>query len=154
MTFALLALFSCQEDEIEVFSGSKIVNTFILTWNSNTETYYTGTEVDVDFANNPQWADTTIVCGITISDVLSTEDREVFLSFTGDFDTTLQTDLPESVIVPAGEVSASFEVKVNRVEETEEELENIIYVSIKEVDGYVVGPYASATINLLTTTSN
>lgn len=154
MTFALLALFSCQEDEIDLFSGSKIVNTYILTWNANTETYYTGTEVDIDFAANPQWADTTIMCGVAISDVLSTEDREIFLSYTGDFDSSLQTELPESVIVPAGEVSASFEVKVKRVEETEEELENIIYVSIKEVDGYTVGPYAYAQINLLTTTSN
>ncbi len=149
MSFALVALFSCSEDEIDVYTGSNLVSTYTLTWSENLQKYTENDEqIFIDFVGEPTLMDTMVNCRLILSNTLSTEDRVVKLGYTGEFNRETQTDLPESVTVPAGAVLVDFGVNIKRAADADGDLENVITVTVADDSGYFPGPVIGAIIDI------
>ncbi len=74
-------------------------------------------------------------------------DRVIKLKYDGDFDKSKQPGLPESVTIPANEMSVVVEVTLYNHTAVEGK-ENKIYILPDESSGYKIGAGGALTINL------
>lgn len=146
---ALLGFASCSEDEIELYSGTPMVNFLFLTPNLNTGVLVETTEMPfINFVENPTWTEQRVPYRVSISGVKTDYDRTVYFKYEGDVNFATQTELPKSMVIPANKVIVDTVLIVKRPENADEAKENIIRITTETRDGMMPGVNGKAALDI------
>ncbi len=136
----LIALNSCSEDEIELYKGPAFTQINTLAPGTEAGEWVEDTVVSFDFLSDSEKLDDIARVRIQISGVKSAYDRILHFEYDGDYNPATQTDFPQSVTIPAGELSKDIEFKIFRPALEDEGRENFVRMSIREEGEFLQGP--------------
>ena len=138
---ALTALYSCSEDEIELYKGPAFTQINALTpVIGAVNEWYADSVASYDFLSDPAKTEDIVRVRVEISGVKSNQDRTLHFEYAGDYNPATQTDFPQSVTIPAGEFTKELEFKLFRPALEDEGRENYVRMTIKEEGEFLQGP--------------